>query len=278
VKLSQANEVLKRSLNALARDKNLHKFVDQVLVVLTEQLGAHSSALWLIDTEQRKAHLQLVCQDGRVVAGEHSDHPKASEPHEWSIDDPGWIALQMKRPFYHHDAVKDPKHNRSIHTAYLAAIGVKSLLWLPLVFAEQLIGTLTVRIAVDRQIDEEDVAFAQALAQQVTLALELARLADQAEQSALVIEREIAALERAAELAKANEALLQCLDSLASVSELDEFLGQVMVATTRQLHGVSSVMRLRDFEKKILTLELAYQDGRVMTPAEAKYPEDLQFV
>jgi hypothetical protein len=76
VKLSQANEVLKRSLNALARDKNLHKFVDQVLVVLTEQLGAHSSALWLIDTEQRKAHLQLVCQDGRVVAGEHSEPSK----------------------------------------------------------------------------------------------------------------------------------------------------------------------------------------------------------
>jgi hypothetical protein len=37
-----------------------------------------------------------------------------------------------------------------------------------------------------------------------------------------------AARERAAELAKANEALLGCLDSLASVPELDEFLGQVM--------------------------------------------------
>ena len=50
VKLSQANEVLKRSLNGLARDKNLHSFVDQVLVVLTEQLGGHSSTLWLIDS------------------------------------------------------------------------------------------------------------------------------------------------------------------------------------------------------------------------------------
>src|SRR4029078_9599279 len=65
---------------------------------------------------------------------------------------------------------------------------------------------------------------------------------------------------------------------LASVSELDEFLGQVMVATTRQLNAASSVVRLRDFEKNVLTLDLAFQDGRVMSPAEAKYPEKLQFI
>jgi signal transduction histidine kinase len=160
----------------------------------------------------------------------------------------------------------------------LSAIGVKSLLWIPLVFADQLIGTVTVRIAANRQTTEEEIEFAQALAQQVTLAFELSRLAEQAKQSALMSEREIAARERAAELAKANEALLQSLDALASVSELDEFLGQVMVATTRQLNAASSVLRLRDFEKNALTLELAFQDGRVMTPAETKYPEYLQFV
>jgi len=35
---------------------------------------------------------------------------------------------------------------------------------------------------------------------------------------------------------------------------------------------------LRDFEKNALTLDLAFEDGRVMTPAEAKYPKELQFV
>ena len=50
MKLSQTNEVLRRSLNGLAREKDLHRFVDQVLVVLTEQLGGHSSTLWRIDS------------------------------------------------------------------------------------------------------------------------------------------------------------------------------------------------------------------------------------
>ena len=94
-----------------------------------------------------------------------------------------------------------------------------------------------------------DLEFAQSLAQQATLALEMARLAEQAKQTALAIEREKAARERAAELAKANEALRGCLDALASVPELDEFLGQVMAAMTRQLGATSSVLRLRNFEK-----------------------------
>ena len=208
-----------------------------------------------------------------MVAAEHSDHPNVSEPQEWSSEDPGWIALQRKRPFLDYDAVNNQR-NTPVQKAYLSALGVESLIWIPLVFGEQLTGMLTVRIAVKRRIDEEELEFAQALAQQVTLGLELARLAEQTKQSALVIEREQAARERAAELAKANEALLECLDALASVPELDEFLGQVMAATTRQLSASSSALFLRKDDENFLTLDLVFHDGRVLTPAEAKYPED----
>jgi signal transduction histidine kinase len=221
----------------------------------------------------------LVCQDGRVVAAQHSDHPNAREPRQWSSDDPAWIALQVKRPFVHYDAVNNPQATPTpAHRAYFSSLGVRSLVWLPLVFGEQLIGVLSVRITVNRQIDDEELAFAQALAQQVTLALELARLAEQAKQTALVVEKERAARERAAELAKANEALLECLNALALVPELDEFLGQVMIAITRQLGAASSALRWRNHQQNCLTLDFVFQDGRVMTPAEAKYPENLQSI
>jgi len=279
VKLARANEVLRRSLDALARDKRLQSFVDQVLLVLTEQLGGDSSTLWLIDVQQRRAHLHSVCQDGRVVVAEDSDHPNAREPREWPSDDPGWIALQMKRPFFLSDPVNDPQLRYTpAQRARFAARDIRALLLIPLVFGEQLIGLLSVRIAGRRQVDAADLEFAQSLAQQATLALEMARLAEQAKQTALAIEREKAARERASELAKANEALRGCLDALASVPELDEFLGQVMGAMTRQLGAASSVLRLRNFEQNVLTLDLVFQDGRVMTPAEAKYPEKLQTI
>lgn len=279
VKRWQANEVLKRSLNALARDQHLHGFVDKVLVVLTEQLGSRSSTLWLIDVEQRRGYLHLVCQDGRVIAAQDSDHPNAREPRQWFSDNPAWIALQTKRPFLYHDAVDSPDVAPTpAHRAYFSNLGVTSLFWVPLIFGEQLIGMLSVRITANRQIDDEELEFAQALAQLVTLALELARFAEQAKQTALVVEKERAARERAAELAKANEALLKCLDALALVPELDEFLGQVMIAITRQLGATSSALRWRNHQQNCLTLDSVFQDGRVMTPAEANYPENLQSV
>jgi PAS domain S-box-containing protein len=96
--------------------------------------------------------------------------------------------------------------------------------------------------------------------------------------AALAHERELFVQQRATELAKANEALRGCLDALASVPELDEFLGQVMAAITRQLGAVSSTLRVRNFEQNTLSLELVFQDGLVMTPNEAKYPECWQTV
>ena len=97
-------------------------------------------------------------------------------------------------------------------------------------------------------------------------------------QAALAREREIFAKQRATELAKANEALRGCLDALASVPELDDFLGQVMAAITRQLDAVSSSLRMLNLEQNTLTLELVFQDGRVMSPAEASYPESSRSV
>jgi PAS domain S-box-containing protein len=100
---------------------------------------------------------------------------------------------------------------------------------------------------------------------------ELKRLGEM--QAALARERELFAQQRATELAKANEALRGCLDALASVPELDDFLGQVMAAITRQLGAVASTLRVRNFEQNTMTLEFVFQSGRVMTPDESKYPE-----
>jgi signal transduction histidine kinase len=90
---------------------------------------------------------------------------------------------------------------------------------------------------------------------------------------AMARERELLAQQHATELAKANEALRGCLDALASVPELDDFLGQVMAVMTRRLGAVASTLWMRNYEENTLTLELLFQDGRLMSPAEARYPE-----
>jgi PAS domain S-box-containing protein len=89
----------------------------------------------------------------------------------------------------------------------------------------------------------------------------------------LVWERNMLEQQRAAQLAKANEALRGCLDMLASVPELDDFLGQVMAAITRQLGGIFSTLRMLNLEQNRLTVELVFRGNRVTSPDEAEFPE-----
>jgi PAS domain S-box-containing protein len=97
-------------------------------------------------------------------------------------------------------------------------------------------------------------------------------------QIAIAREREMLMRQRAADLAKANEALRSCLDALASVPELDAFIGQVMGAITRQLGAISSNLRVLNADQKGMRMELLFQDDAVMSPEEAGYPERFQSV
>ena len=79
---------------------------------------------------------------------------------------------------------------------------------------------------------------------------------------------------RLAQLARANEALRGSIDALAQVPELDDFLGQVMAAITRQLGAVFSTLRMLEPEQNRLTLDLVFRDNRVLSPDEADFPEN----
>src|SRR6516165_5864566 len=72
--------------------------------------------------------------------------------------------------------------------------------------------------------------------------------------------------------------LLDSLDQLASVPQLDEFIGQVMAAITGQLGAVSSTLSLFGPDDQTMALELIYQDGRVRSPAEMEYPKRVRTI
>jgi two-component system, NarL family, sensor kinase len=88
-----------------------------------------------------------------------------------------------------------------------------------------------------------------------------------------LIQMALESAKHAARLAKANEALRGCLDMLATVPELDKFLGQVVMAITRQLGAVSCMLKVFSAGQKRPLFDLLFQNGRVMSPADASYPE-----
>jgi nitrate/nitrite-specific signal transduction histidine kinase len=79
---------------------------------------------------------------------------------------------------------------------------------------------------------------------------------------------------RFAQLARANEALRASIDRLAQVPPLDDFLGQVMAAITRQLGAVFSTLQMIEPEQDRLALELVFRDNLVLPPDEAEFPEN----
>jgi K+-sensing histidine kinase KdpD len=104
-----------------------------------------------------------------------------------------------------------------------------------------------------RELHRSTAALELALAEVKSLNVELRRTNEelriqiserkQAQEALRVSEQQ-----RIAQLAKANEALRGCLDTLAQVPELDDFLGQVMAAITRKLGAVFSTLRMLDVE------------------------------
>ncbi len=151
--------------------------------------------------------------------------------------------------------------NQFSEDEYLLQRGARSVLCLALVKQAKLIGVLYLenklapRVFTPRRLE-----MLELLASQAAISLDHAQL--------------YADLRRSeAYLSEANEALRKCLDTLASVPELDDFLGQVMAVIIRQLGAVSSTLRVLNLDQNTLTMELLFQDGRVMSPAEAKFPE-----
>ena len=88
-----------------------------------------------------------------------------------------------------------------------------------------------------------------------------------------LIQMALESAKHATQLAKANEVLRSCLDRLASVPELDEFLGQVMAAMTRQLGAVSCTLKVFSAKQKRPLFDLLFQDGKVTSPAGGGYPQ-----
>ena len=90
---------------------------------------------------------------------------------------------------------------------YLRARGKMHVVAFPLVAGQTILGVMGMAFGSKNDIIERQTELVGGLANQAALAVQLTRLAEEARQTAVAKEREMAAQERAAELAKVNDAL-----------------------------------------------------------------------
>jgi len=131
-----------------------------------------------------------------------------------------------------------------------------SLLAVPIVVEQHLWGLLGFDDCHQERIwHESEIAVLQTAAASIAAAIE---------RRDLLREREAALQQRAAQLAKANEALRRNIDSLATQANLDTFLGRVLLEIVAQLRAVGGDLFLYDPALHLLSLHLVVRDGKLV--------------
>jgi len=276
-KVSRMNAALQHSLQALARDPNIDSYLGHLLVEMAHEFETTAAAIYLLEHPERRLIPHLIYDEGKVISGDCSGHPILTNPRVFTIDDPVWLAYCRNQPVVR----RHPQSDTTLgwtegHRAYYAKRGISGIVNVPLIFSGQVVGALSIQFRDRRYIDQETIELAQTFAPQATLALQLIKMAAQSKQIAIAKEQELFARQKAAELRKANEALRGCLNALASVPELDEYLGRVVAAITRQLGARGGALWLYDFEQNTARVEFLYHEDDLSACYEAQYPKDLR--
>jgi signal transduction histidine kinase len=187
--LKKANEVLKKSLDYLATETSLDKFLGQILGAIAEQFDSPLAEYWYHPDDT--AYLGMMSWHGQTY---NRSEILQQYPNHLGVDGfpvppemiPGEDRQPHKQYFITEDWLTDPYFK---HIKWLPADNLYKQINVPLVLGSKCIGALVVRMPRGHQIATEQVELAQALAHQVTLVSQLTRLAEEAKQAAIYEER-----------------------------------------------------------------------------------------
>lgn len=262
--LARAHATLVTStLASLRREPTAEVFVGQVLLTIIQQLGGNGGTFSLPGPQPGTAVAYMNYQNGKLVQGIEADHPShvpQRVPHL-----PGWGGARRIEPEVLDWQFIQTSPDYMPFREWAYRLGVKTVLQLPLFFSADSLGICAVRFDTERTFSPEELDLAKALALQGTLAVEVARLTQQAQEAAVAQERE-------AQFARTNAALTRTLDSLASEASLDSALGEVLATMAQQVAAPSAAMWLYDVPAGTSRLHLLYERQRVFRGDEADHP------
>ena len=208
--------VLAQITAGLTRPTSTDEVFGQVVTAVAEQLGSVNTALCFHDAALDTLSLHTCYKHGTVtIYGAETGHEPPSVP---TVQVPIWDILRAKRQPH---VLSDPSSlPPSRPRDFYLAIRARQVLYVPLLLGEDLIGYLSTPNTRPEAFMPDQIDLAQALANQIALAVRLGRLAEQASDAAITAERERAAQSRAAEreaavLGERNRLAREIHDTLA---------------------------------------------------------------
>ncbi len=205
-------KALTQTLDAVTHESNPDKLLEHVLKAIVEQSEAHSVSVWGRDADGEWLNLIAVYQDNRFqTSNQVADYPMPRLPSSverspiWKeiirtgeyavvedLDQPNAQVRLGSGPdpkSYPSTSESNPDRAMLDHQAYLRALGVKSLLFMPMLIAGQVAGLIAIRFGQKRTFLRKEIELTRALAHQAMLALQLNRLSAQNREAELMAER-----------------------------------------------------------------------------------------
>ena len=182
---SQA-EALTLTLDALARETDPSRAMEHVLRTVTAQFDAHSCSVWLRDQASGLMVFEFAFEDG-VFKTKDEAKLAAVSPSLAVEAIPTWAEMfRIQRPVVLEDIRIKPDFPWRAH---LLALGVITMLAVPMVIAGKGEGLIGIRFTRKRNFSAEAQELAQVLANQAMLAIQMARLSIQSHHTAMAEER-----------------------------------------------------------------------------------------
>jgi len=260
--LAKVNQALQRSLTHLTSAENLQSFLLTVMQEAIHASGAVTAGVFVHDPTNDTLHLfrAIVCHEVIEVASDPRVAEWRSLPADFSDI---WKQVQGGQIFWH-DLENPPLEVTDLILSWHRQMGHKVLAWIPVMLKHQALGFLGLAFADEQQATESKLEQCRSLAQQAALALQIARLSEEARQVAIAREREQAAQERAAELASVNAALQRSLTTLTTTTSLQTFLRTVLQQTIYASGAISSTVFVLDATTNTLPLAEIVLRGEIL--------------
>jgi signal transduction histidine kinase len=179
-------EALTRTLDALAKESAPDRLVEHVLRTITEQLEAHSSSVWLRNEDTGLVSFEFAFEEGKLLTKTDAAVAKISPTLRIEDVAPWPEIFRTGKPSVVEDIRKGAPFPWRDH---VVALGVITILTVPLLIAGDVAGVIGIRFTRKRSFRAEEIELAQALAHQAMLACQLRRLSRQSRQAAVVAER-----------------------------------------------------------------------------------------
>jgi signal transduction histidine kinase len=179
-------EALTRSLDAMATESSSDRVIEHMLRIITEQLGAHSSSVWLKDETTGLMGFEFALENTKFKT--KADSTLAAVSPSLRIEDvwPWPEVFRTGKPSVLEDIRQSPNFPWRAH---VLAQGVVTILVVPMLIAGRVEGVIGIRFSQRRTFQAQELELAQALAHQAMLAMQLSRLSAQSRHAAVLAER-----------------------------------------------------------------------------------------